>query len=133
MLVLCINNKGGVLMQLTLKSVSANKFTLEVDGIETVLDAVNLKRALFMSAINFAKDLDGLESSFVSYMMAMKELLNDEEIDFLIEEYPLLQPLIVILKMNDIVSVDIKSWIPQDIIKDNQAKLQFTRSLIGRN
>lgn len=120
-------------MQLTLKSVSANKFTLEVDGIETVLDAVNLKRALFMSAINFAKDLDGLESSFVSYMMAMKELLNDEEIDFLIEEYPLLQPLIVILKMNDIVSVDIKSWIPQDIIKDNQAKLQFTRSLIGRN
>lgn len=55
-------------MKFTLQSVEGfdNKFTLEIEGIENVSDALNMKRAICRSAVEYVRKLGGATNNGIS-------------------------------------------------------------------
>lgn len=69
-------------MKLTLQSVEGfnNKFTLEVEGIESITDALNMQRAICRSAVEYTRKFSGASNIIASILMEMKVLLEEEDL-----------------------------------------------------
>lgn len=125
-------------MKLTLESVEGydNKFTLEIEGIESVSDALNMQRAICRSAVEYTRKLCGAPNIIASILMEMKVLLEEEDLleleqngdpaaDFIRLAPPELK--------GAEVFINVKQFIPDEIITssiDKRKKIkQFVQSL----
>lgn len=125
-------------MRFTLQSVEGfdNKFTLEIEGIESVSDALNMQRAICRSAVEYTRKFDGATSIMPSFLMEMKVLLEEKDLLELEQEgNPLAEYIRTApqeLKGTE-VFININSFIPDEIITSSMDKRkkvnQFVRFL----
>ena len=122
-------------MRLTLQSVDGfdNKFTLEIEGVETHLDALYTQRAICRSAIEYVRKLSGATNIMASLLMEMKVLLEEEDLleleqegdpvaDFIRSAPPELK--------GAEVFVTVKKFIPNEIIITNRDKRESAKRVM---
>lgn len=113
-------------MKFTLQSVEGfdNKFTLEIEGIENVSDALNMKRAICRSAVEYVRKLGGATNIMASLLMEMKVLLEEKDLSELEQEG---DPLVDFIRSapelkGSEVFITVKQLIPDEIIISNRNK-----------
>ena len=122
-------------MKLTLQSVEEfeNKFTLEIEGVETHLDALNMQRAICRSAIEYVRKFNGATNIMPSLLMEMKVLLEEKDLLELEQEGDQLAKYIRTapqeLKGAE-VFVTVKQFIPNEIIITNRDKRESTKRVM---
>ena len=122
-------------MKLTLQSVEGfdNKFTLEVEGVESNLDALNMQRAICRSAIEYVRQLGGATNIMASLLLEMKTLLEEKDLLELEQDGDPLAEFIRSapqeLKGAE-VFVTVKQFIPNEIIIANRNKRESAKRVM---
>lgn len=122
-------------MKLTLQSVEGfdNKFTLEVEGVESNLDALNMQRAICRSAIEYVRQLGGATNIMASLLLEMKVLLEEKDLLELEQDGDPLAEFIRSapqeLKGAE-VFVTVKKFIPDEIIITNKDKRESAKRVM---
>lgn len=122
-------------MKLTLQSVEGfdNKFTLEIEGVETHLDALNMQRAICRSAIEYVRKLGGATNIMASLLLETKVLLEEEDLEELEQDGDPLANFIRSapqeLKGAE-VFVTVKKFIPDEIIITNKNKRESAKRVM---
>ena len=122
-------------MKLTLQSVEgfSNKFTLEVEEVETHLDALTMQRALCRSAIEYVRQLGGATNIMASLLVEMKVLLEEKDLLELEQEGDPLAALIreapQELKGSE-VFVTVNQFIPDEIIITSKNKREQAKRVM---
>ena len=122
-------------MKLTLQSVEgfSNKFTLEVEEVETHLDALTMQRALCRSAIEYVRQLGGATNIMASLLVEMKVLLEEKDLLELEQEG---DPLAVFIReapqelKGSEVFVTVNQFIPDEIIITSKNKREQAKRVM---
>ena len=122
-------------MKLTLQSVEgfSDKFTLEVEGVETHLEALTMQRALCRSAIEYVRQLGGATNIMASLLVEMKVLLEEKDLLELEQEG---DPLAAFIReapqelKGSEVFVTVNQFIPDEIIITSKNKREQAKRVM---